>query len=100
MLTTMFKFAEMNVKPSDEYKNKYETLAKQFDKQEKELDDIKGKYDRSILRKQKERAIKQLEDEKAKVQKLELMLTARENEFGQLQSLVHSSKFVLTVAKC
>ena len=64
---------------------------KKFAKQEKELDDIKGKYDRSILRKQKERAIKQLDDERAKVQKLELMLTARENEFGQLQSLVHSS---------
>ena len=78
---------------SDEYKTMYETLEKKFAKQEKELDDIKGKYDRSILRKQKERAIKQLDDERAKVQKLELMLTARENEFGQLQSLVHSSKF-------
>ena len=57
--------------------------------------ELSGKYDRSILRKQKERAVKQLEEEKAKVKKLELLLTNKENENAQLQSVVEHSKFTV-----
>ena len=84
----------MNVnKGSDEYRQKFDSLQAEYEKQRDELDDLRGKYDRSILRKQKERAMKQLGEAEAKVQKLETLLAARENEVGQLQSLAHSSKY-------
>ena len=68
---------------------------KKIESLEKELTELQGKFERSILRKQKERALKQLEEEKKKVQKLELLLANKEIENSQLQSLAQSSKFFL-----
>ena len=89
----ILQFANINVNQDDgEYREKFESLQAEYEKQCEELEDIKGKYDRSILRKQKERAIKQLDEANIKIQKLEAVLAARESEVGQLQSLADSSK--------
>ena len=39
---------------------------------EAEVEDLRGKFDRSLLRKQKEKALRMLEEEKSKVAKLEV----------------------------
>ena len=70
---------------------------KRIESLEKELTELQGKFERSILRKQKERALKQLEEEKKKVQKLELLLANKEIENSQLQSLAQSSKCVVVL---
>ena len=55
---------------------------------EEKVEDLQGKYDRSLLRKQKERALKQLEDEKEKVVKLEGKLALLETQNEQLTSAI------------
>ena len=70
---------------------------KRIESLEKELTELQGKFERSILRKQKERALKQLEEERKKVSKLELLLANKEIENSQLQSLAQSSKCVVVL---
>ena len=60
---------------------------------EAEVEDLRGKFDRSLLRKQKEKALRMLEEEKTKVLKLEQMLANKENEVGQLESVLAQSKY-------
>ena len=60
---------------------------------EAEVEDLRGKFDRSLLRKQKENALRMLEEEKTKVLKLEQMLANKENEVGQLESVLAQSKY-------
>ena len=67
-------------------------LQKRLAIKEAEVEDLRGKFDRSLLRKQKEKALRMLEDEKAKVLKLEQMLASKENQVGQLESVLAQSK--------
>ena len=51
---------------------------------ESEVAALKGKLDRSYLRKQKEKALKQLEEANKKNVKLESLLAQREEDLGRL----------------
>ena len=51
---------------------------------ESEVAALKGKLDRSLLRKQKEKALKQLEEANKKNVKLESLLAQREEDLGRL----------------
>ena len=59
---------------------------------EAEVEDLRGKFDRSLLRKQKEKALRLLDEEKSKVAKLEQILANKENQVGQLESVLAQSK--------
>lgn len=65
-----------------------EDQKKYIEKLEAECEDLRGKFDRSLLRKQKEKALRMLDEEKSKVAKLEQMLANKENQVGQLESVL------------
>jgi len=71
--------------PDESFAAEVEELKEKIQRLSDEIAEKDKKYERSILRKQKEKALKELEETKAKIGQLESVLALKENEIAQLK---------------